>query len=74
MLQAKDNSSNAAADSAAAEDGFSRRDFIKGGVAAGVVSGVGLGSVMFGYGSSLREPVARGCARRAPQSPLMGWS
>ena len=40
--------------------GFSRRDLLRGGVAAGVVGGIGLGSVYFGYGSSLRDPVRVG--------------
>ena len=39
---------------------FSRRDLLRGGVAAGVVGGIGLGSVYFGYGSSLRDPVRVG--------------
>ena len=40
--------------------GFSRRDLLRGGVAAGVVGGIGLGSVYFGYGSSVRDPVRVG--------------
>ena len=44
----------------AAGDGFSRREFIRGGVAAGVVGGVGLGAVYFGYDRSLRDPVRIG--------------
>merc|ERR1712050_23059 len=39
---------------------FSRRELLRGGVAAGVVGGLGLGSVYFGYGSSLRDPVRVG--------------
>ena len=39
---------------------FSRRDLLRGGVAAGVVGGIGLGSVYFGYGSSVRDPVRVG--------------
>ena len=34
--------------------GFTRRDLLRGGVAAGVVGGVGLGALYFGYGSSVR--------------------
>ena len=40
--------------------GFTRRDLLRGGVAAGVVGGIGLGSVYFGYGSSVRNPVRVG--------------
>ena len=40
--------------------GMSRRDLLRGGVAAGVVGGIGLGSVYFGYGSSVRNPVRVG--------------
>ena len=40
--------------------GMTRRDVLRGGVAAGVVGGVGLGCVYFGYGSSLRNPVRVG--------------
>jgi len=39
---------------------FSRRDFIKGGVAATLVGGVGLGAVYFGYEGSLDRPVRVG--------------
>ncbi len=37
-----------------------RRDLLRGGVAAGVVGGLGLGSVYFGYGRSLRNPLRVG--------------
>ncbi|MDG2206472.1 MAG: hypothetical protein P8K78_01055, partial [Pirellulales bacterium] len=37
-----------------------RRDILRGGVAAGVVGGIGLGSVYFGYGRSLRNPLRVG--------------
>ena len=40
--------------------GFSRRDFIKGGVLAGVAGGVGLGAAYFGYGASVPNPVRVG--------------
>ncbi|OUT70297.1 MAG: hypothetical protein CBB70_02425 [Planctomycetaceae bacterium TMED10] len=40
--------------------GLTRRDLLRGGVAAGVVGGIGLGSVYFGYGSSVRDPVRVG--------------
>ena len=40
--------------------GFTRRDLLRGGVAAGVVGGVGLGALYFGYGSSVRNPVRVG--------------
>ena len=40
--------------------GFSRRDFIKGGVLAGVAGGVGLGAAYFGYGASVGNPVRVG--------------
>jgi len=40
--------------------GLTRRDLLRGGVAAGVVGGIGLGSVYFGYGSSVRNPVRVG--------------
>ena len=42
------------------QSGLTRRDLLRGGVAAGVVGGIGLGSVYFGYGSSVRNPVRVG--------------
>ena len=39
---------------------FTRRDFIKGGVAAGVVAGTGLGAFYFGYGAAVGRPVRVG--------------
>ncbi|MBX9790292.1 MAG: Gfo/Idh/MocA family oxidoreductase [Pirellulales bacterium] len=39
---------------------FTRRDFLTQGLAAGVVSGVGLGSFYYGYGRSLGDPVRVG--------------
>jgi len=47
-------------DPAATATGVSRRDFIKGGVIAGVAGGVGLGAAYFGYGASVRNPVRVG--------------
>ena len=41
-------------------EGFSRRDFLKGGVLAGVAGGAGLGAVYFGYETSLNKPVRLG--------------
>jgi len=43
-----------------ATDGVNRRDFIKGGVAAGVVVGGGLGAFYFGYEKSLGKPLRVG--------------
>ena len=40
--------------------GVSRRDFLKGTLAAGVTSGTGLGAMYFGYGKSVRHPVRVG--------------
>ena len=42
------------------QSSLTRRDLLRGGVAAGVVGGIGLGSVYFGYGSSVRNPVRVG--------------
>ena len=41
----------------AVEGGLSRRDFVKGGIAAGVVSGGSLGAFYFGYEASVENPV-----------------
>ncbi len=49
-----------AAKAAASGSNFSRRDFLRGGVAAGVIGGAGLGAAYFGYGSSVRNPVRVG--------------
>ncbi len=38
-------------------DGMSRREFLYGTAAAGVVSGAGLGAMYFGYGKSVENPV-----------------
>lgn len=40
--------------------GVSRRDFLTGTLAAGVASGAGLGSLYFGYGRSVGNPVRVG--------------
>ncbi len=40
--------------------GVTRRDFLAGTVAAGVASGVGLGSLYFGYGRSVGDPLRVG--------------
>jgi len=40
--------------------GVSRRDFLKGTVAAGVTSGAGLGAMYFGYGPRVGDPVRVG--------------
>jgi len=45
---------------ARASDDLSRRDFLKGGVAAGVVAGGGVGAFYFGYDASLEKPVRVG--------------
>lgn len=39
---------------------LTRREFLAGGIAAGVVSGAGLGAFYFGYGKSLGDPVRVG--------------
>jgi predicted dehydrogenase len=43
-----------------AKGGLSRRDFVKGGIAAGVVSGTSLGAFYFGYEASVENPVRVG--------------
>ena len=40
--------------------GITRRDFLTGTVAAGVASGAGLGSIYFGYGKSVGDPLRVG--------------
>lgn len=40
--------------------GLTRREFLEAGVAAGVVSGAGLGAFYFGYGKSVGDPVRVG--------------
>jgi hypothetical protein len=40
--------------------GVTRRDFLKAGVAAGAVSGAGLGAMYFGYGASIDNPLRVG--------------
>jgi predicted dehydrogenase len=40
--------------------GFTRRDFLKGGIAAGAVSGAGLGAMYFGYEKSVGNPLRVG--------------
>src|SRR4051812_33169969 len=39
---------------------FSRREFLAGSIAAGVVSGGGLGAMYFGYGKTMPDPVRIG--------------
>ncbi len=39
---------------------YTRRDFLKGGIAAGVVSGAGLGAMYFGYEKSIGDPLRVG--------------
>ncbi|MFP6669601.1 MAG: Gfo/Idh/MocA family oxidoreductase [Pirellulales bacterium] len=51
---------NNSGDEAHSEGGFSRRDFLRGGVAAGVAGGAGLGAVYFGYSSGVRDAVRVG--------------
>ena len=43
-----------------AQGGISRRDFVKAGVTAGAVAGVGLGGFALGYGKALGSPVRVG--------------
>lgn len=40
--------------------GVTRRDFLKTGIAAGAVSGAGLGAMYFGYESSIKDPLRVG--------------
>ncbi len=40
--------------------GVTRRDFLKTGIAAGAVSGVGLGAMYFGYEASVKDPLRVG--------------
>ena len=40
--------------------GFTRRDFLMGGIAAGAVSGAGLGAMYFKYGKSVGDPLRVG--------------
>ncbi len=40
--------------------GVNRRDFLKAGIAAGAVSGAGLGAMYFGYGASVGNPLRVG--------------
>jgi predicted dehydrogenase len=40
--------------------GVTRRDFLKAGIAAGAVSGAGLGAMYFGYGTSVSDPLRVG--------------
>ena len=40
--------------------GETRRDFLKKGIAAGVVSGAGLGSMYYGYGAEVKDPIRVG--------------
>lgn len=47
-------------ETSAGSNDFSRRDFIKGSVAAGVVAGGGLGAFYFGYGAATGNPVRVG--------------
>jgi len=54
-------------------DGVSRRDFLKQGIAAGLVSGGGLGAFYFGYGASVENPVRVGVLGTGDEgSVLMG--
>ncbi len=39
---------------------YTRRDFLKGGIAAGVVSGAGLGAMYFGYEKTIGDPLRVG--------------
>ena len=51
---------NKAAGKHGASDDFSRRDFLKGGLAAGVVSAGSLGAFYFGYDAAVENPVRVG--------------
>jgi predicted dehydrogenase len=53
--------------------GETRRDFLKKGIAAGVVSGAGLGSMYFGYGAEIKDPIRVGVIGTGDEgSVLMG--
>ena len=51
---------NQAIASGTSADGTSRRDFMLGTIATGVTTGAGLGSMYFGYGAKLEDPVRIG--------------
>jgi predicted dehydrogenase len=50
---------------------FSRRDFLKGGIAAGVVAGGSLGAFYFGYDATLRSPVRVGIIGTGDQGGVL---
>ncbi|MEX2140932.1 MAG: Gfo/Idh/MocA family oxidoreductase [Pirellulales bacterium] len=56
----KENFETAIAVGKGPKDGVSRRDFLIGTVAAGAVSGAGLGAMYFGYDKSMENPVRIG--------------
>jgi predicted dehydrogenase len=51
--------------------GFSRRDFIKGGIAAGVVAGGSLGAFYFGYDATLKSPLRVGIIGTGDQGGVL---